>query len=249
VLPLEDLIEVVEACSPADVIRRVQNSSARHIIQKDGLFFEAELDLAKRMVSDPLGFIQSPIETIFNQTYAQMDADDEYRSLKLQLTPMDRKTVVLKAFETFMTALDGTRAILDQAYIVADELFTNGSKNAWPNGRGTDTPPTVDGTVQFFAHADKSRLVIGCRDSYGALGFDKILARIGQCYQNGVADSIQQGKCGAGIGSFMVFNMAISYYAGVDPNRCTVVCVSLPLGLSHRKIEMLGKNIHLVSVK
>ena len=158
--------------------------------------------------------------------------------------------MVLSKFEEFLISLPGTSAIRDSAFTVADELFTNGIKNAWPEGSNRRTTrPTLDGEVQFFARSDGKRLIIGCRDNFGLLGFAKILARIQMCYENGVAESISQSEGGAGIGSFMVFNSSVSYYAAVSPGNHTVVCVALPLGISARKLSKLSKNIHLVTVK
>ena len=242
-------IGVAEGLAPEDMIRIVHGSDLCHVVQKDSLFFDHEVAAARRMIEDARAFLAYPAEAILNLSTSVLAESAEYKSLKLQIPATERKSSVLKQFEEFLSQLPGTHAIRDQAYTVADELFTNAAKNAWPNGDRTLQPLLLGGLVEFFAHADRERLIIGCRDTYGLLGFSTVLERIHLCYSKGVAESMHQGGSGAGIGSFMVFNSGISYYAGVDPGRCSVVCVVLPLGLSARKAAKLSKNIHLVSVK
>ena len=132
--------------------------------------------------------------------------------------------------------------------MIADELYTNGAKLGFDPARLSKGAKLVrPGLVEFFARTDGLRLVLGVRDSYGTLRFEQVLSRISRCFEDGMAGSIKQGEGGAGIGSFMVFNACISYYAGVERGKRTVVCVSLPVGISRREGNALPKNIHLAS--
>ena len=74
-----------------------------------------------------------------------------------------------------------------------------------------------------------------------------VLERIRKCMELGVANAIRQGEGGAGIGSYMVFDACLSYYAGVTPGKESVVCVTMPLGLNRRTMAGLPKNIHLIA--
>ncbi|MES2857313.1 MAG: hypothetical protein V4692_15695 [Bdellovibrionota bacterium] len=221
---------------PSEVIRFMLEEQVRHIVQKDGPCFEAEL-------SDLHALIDHPMETICGPV---TDGVVEFNEISAY---DDKKSKILGPFEEFLKTVKGARGIRDEAMMIADELFTNGAKNGWDPPRLTkDSKPVRPGVVEFFARAGNGRLVLGCRDTYGQLGFDQVLLRIRRCFEEGIAQSISQGQGGAGIGSFMVFNSCISYYASVEKGKRTVVCVALPLGTKQGETSSLPKNIHLVAI-
>lgn len=240
----KDVIAVTDAMPPGEVIRLAHAGTLRHIVQKDNLAFDSEIGLSKVMIERPEVFLDHPTETILGLG----EAASHLPNLEVKFSTSERKHTAMMQFSSFIQALPGSRSIRDQAIVIADELYTNGAKNAWQNRLTPGEGPVRPGTVEFFARSDDQRLIIGCRDSFGELGLARVLSRIQTCYQNGVAQSINQGSGGAGIGSFLVFNSCISYYAGVELGKRTVVCVALPLGISLRETAGLTKNIHLLSV-
>jgi hypothetical protein len=229
--------------NPSDVIRFMLEEKVQHIVQKDGPNFDSELKAAETMCANQFALLDSPLETICGPF-----RPDEQAFLKVSSFD-DKKSVALEAFEQFLQTIKGARGIRDQAMMIADELFTNGAKNGWdPPRLSKDSKPVRPGRVEFFARACDNRIVFGCRDTYGQLGFDQVLLRIRRCFEEGIAQSISQGRGGAGIGSFMVFNSCISYYASVEKGKRTVVCVALPLGLKQGDTGSIPKNIHLVAI-
>lgn len=242
---VDELVAVTQSMTPQELIRLVATTGIRHLVQKDGIAYDAEVEAAKKILTNPNCFITDPIETILGPA-----GEGARMSFKVTCSASERKTQTLTSFGDFVAGLPGSRTIWDQALLIADELYTNGSKNAWDPGTGVfNGPPVRTGTVEFFAEATKDRLVIGCRDSFGKLNVEHAVNRIATCYENGVAQSIKHGNGGAGIGTYMVFDSSLSYYAGVDENRWSCVCVVLPLGLSRRQATGLPKNIHLISIK
>lgn len=238
-------IGVAASMPPEEVIRLVANTELRHLVQKNGLAFDSELALARIMIKRPRAFLDQPIGLILGPS----EDPDKLPGLSVVSTVDEKKGKTLQQFENYMMALKGSKTIREQALVIADELYTNGAKNAWPAGsRAFRSTPERPGIVEFFARSDGTRLVFGCKDSYGEMGLNSVVSRIHSCYNKGVAQSISQGEGGAGIGSFMVFNSCLSYYAGVEKGRRTVVCVALPLGMGLREASELPKNIHLVSV-
>jgi len=236
-------IGVVEAMNPSDVVRLAHVSNFSHIVQKDGMAFENELKTAEAMTENVMQFLKDPLSVIFGP-----QPDDQPRANMYVVNPVtEKKTSTLDKFEEFLKSIKGARRIREQAILVADELYTNAMKIGHPHEKMSTTQFAREGTVEFFAEHDGSRLVLGCRDSFGELGFSQVLTRITQCFDKGVVHSINNGDGGAGIGSFMVFNTCISYYCGVDKGRATVVCVALPLGVADTDLASLPKNIHLVA--
>jgi len=235
-----DAIGVASALSPAQVIEVVHGSSLRHVVQSDGLRFEAECRAAEKMIHDPRYFLQNPLETIFGPAF---------KALKPFHTAVDaaaKKAAPLAELSKYIAGLDESESVSDGASMVADELYTNASKNAWPADRGLFQGPAAHpGGIELFAAADQEVLAIGCRDSFGLLDLRTLIERIKTCYEQGIANAIRWGDGGAGIGSFMVFDACVSYYAAVDPGRTTMVCIVLPLS---RRTGETPKNIHLLAL-
>jgi hypothetical protein len=237
----EQTIAIAEnEVSPSDLIRVAHGTKIRHLVQKTNPHFDTECVTAEAMILHPQRFLADPLNTIFGTRSERAEF-----ALTLQVT--SKKSSVLTQFGDFVANLPRSRTIWDQSLLVADELFTNSAKNGWdPSVKPFATPPQFQGSIDFFAQADTKRLVIGCRDSFGTLDVWSVIARIANCYEKGLADSIQRGSAGAGIGSFMVFESCLSYYLAVEKNCQTVVCVALPLGYSRRAGAGLAKNIHLL---
>lgn len=235
-------IGVGEGFQPKEVVHLANVVNYSHVVQKDGLEFENELKTAQNMTENLMAFIKDPLSVIFGPQAAEPRA-----SLRLTSPVSAKKSETLEKFEEFLKGIKGARKIRDQAMLVADELYTNAIKTGVPHEKMSTAQFARAGTVDFFAEHDGVRLILGCRDSFGELGFSQVLTRIQHCFDKGVVHSINNGEGGAGIGSFMVFNTCISYYCGVEKGRNTVVCVALPLGVSGDELASLPKNIHLVS--
>jgi hypothetical protein len=233
------VVAITSGLASDQVIRTVHETGLCHLVQKDGLAFDSEVRTSQEMLADKKAFLDDPLKVIFGGTGQS--------NFSMTFDAGEKKTALLTAFGDYVAGIQGSRTIWDQALLIADELYTNGSKNAWPAGSKLfHGPPVHSGTLDFFAQIDGQRLVFGCRDTFGNLDVRAVVARIWTCFDNGVAGSIRHGVGGAGIGSYMVFDSCISYYAAVDANARTVVCVSLPLGLSRRAASGLPKNIHLI---
>lgn len=235
-------IGIGRGLSAQQVIESICGFSFKHIVQEDGLAFSDELRAACEMTKDPSAFIVNPLDVILGESAIPETALTILNSAK------EKKQKVLSQFSDYLQNLKGTRAIVEQALMIADELYTNGAKNAWPKDKSLfEGEPVREGTLEFFAQASENRLIFGCRDSFGELNTSSVVDRIHKCMILGVAGAIRQGPGGAGIGSYMVFDACISYYAGVNPGKNSVVCVAMPLGLNRRAVAGLPKNIHLIA--
>lgn len=230
---------------PRDVIRLVRESRFRHVVQSKGLCCEREIETSRLMLQSPEFFFDAPMHVIFGADSGQ--SKNSRRKLELSFGVTQSKREFLSEVGDFVASVRGTRSIWDQALMVADELFTNSAKNAWPKGRALfEGDPERQGKIEFNAWADAERLVFTCRDSFGELDVNTVVSRIETCFDKGMADSIKHGTTGAGLGSFMIFDACMSYYAGASPGVCTVVGVAFPLGLGAKVRETLPKNVHLV---
>lgn len=233
-------IGIVEEIPANEVIKVIQDSHVAHVVQKNGMAYETELALANAMSGNLAEFLDDPLRLILGSH------EVAYPSLVVTSEASETKVKTLALFEDYLKSLRGARRIREPAIMMADELYTNAAKNGGYHTKLNSEPKEKrPGTVEFFASCDETRLVFGCRDSYGDLGFSTVLNRINECFENGIVQSINNGSGGAGIGSFMVFKACISYYCGVEKGKRTVVCVALPLGSSADELDSFPKNIHL----
>lgn len=235
-----DAIGVVSSREPFQVVELVRSSPLQHIVQSDGPRFESECRTAETMLTDPGHFLSHPLDAILGPG---VQARTQF---SITVEASAKKSGPLSEFNKYLLALDESTTLNETALMAADELYTNASKNAWPADGALFQGPAVNaGTIDFFAAADDEVLAIGCRDSFGLLDIRTALGRIKTCYEQGVADSIRWGSGGAGIGSFMVFDASLSYYAAVDQGRTSLICITLPL---RRRLGGAPKNIHLLSL-
>lgn len=240
------VIGLAASLKPEQIIQLVHETGVCHVVQKSGLEFDKEMAAAKRLIQSPQDFFDSPLDVILGESSSESAARADF---SVQSTADEKKGKTLRLFEGFLKGVRGTSAIVDQALMAADELYTNASKNAWSESHKLFVgKPERGGSLEFFARADGRRLAFGCRDSFGEIDIFALVARIHGCFQKGVAGSIHHGAGGAGIGSYMVFNSALGYYVGVEKGKQSIVCVTLPLGVGNREQTELPKNIHLVSL-
>lgn len=240
----QNCIRIVKGVQPAEVVGLIGDPTVRHVIQEDGWDFQSELEAAKTMIERPESFISNPLSVILGRPQL---APGQIFNISSQAD--EKKTKTLFQFELFLTSLTGSRSIADQAMMIADEFFTNAAK-AMKASKISDSEEKLSSgatapQIDFFSGTFGGRLVIGCRDPFGKLEISTIIERLTSCYQKGVAQSIRHGSGGAGIGTFMVFDACISYYAMVHKNRSSVVCAVLPLSSKRKDAEGLSKNIHL----
>jgi hypothetical protein len=242
-------VGLAQSMASSNVIEHAHERGLRHLVQKDGLAYDQELAASKIMIESPNLFFKDPLSVIFGKSEKKDPQTTAFFNKRYDVT--EKKSAVLEEFSRYLSGLAKVARIWDQALLVADELYTNGIKNAWaPRKVGEklfEGRPELNGHVDFFAHSENGRLAIGCQDSFGRLEMSTVLSRIMLCYKNGVANSIRRGNGGAGIGSYMVFESCVSYYVAVEPGVSSVVCVVLPIGISLSQAADLPKNIHLLS--
>ena len=90
---VDGTIGVANCMPPEDVIRLVQSAKVNHIVQKDNLFFDAEMLIAKAMIAAPKDFITDPLAFLFESVFkaeGPIDAIHD-QSLNLTLVPTDKK--------------------------------------------------------------------------------------------------------------------------------------------------------------
>lgn len=241
-------IAIAKSVSDRRAVELAGTGGLRHLVQKDGVAFEAELSLAKLMVADPLAFLSDPVAATmstgkprgFGPGGGRALAEFDYSCLS-----DSKKGDFLAAFEAYLASVPQARRAREDALMAADELFTNGAKHEMSSRQ--DAIRAQVGRIRVRAAVDSERLALACVDSFGRLDVESPLRRIASCIDRGVATSIQQGPGGAGIGTFLVFNASASFSLAVEPGNATAVACSFAL----RRIragETIPKHLHILIV-
>lgn len=244
---------------PADLIQNVLSGND-HICQTDGFLFDLESQSVAALKTNKQLFFERPVSVILWPH--EMATRDEKSSLILDryFSSSLQKTLLLDEMRSALNGLTKSTSFIDEMCAVADEFVTNALFNAPFVDPLTNENIKLDRITTvvdlprgkearlFLAHDDQ-RLLIGIHDPFGSLNVQTYLERISKCYSAGVADSINFGKGGAGIGSYIIFNAGSSLYYGVKPGESTMLVCVVPLKLSRRAREDMPKHLHWIKSK
>lgn len=254
-----DKIAVREKIFPGEVMNEALGQKVSHICQTSHPYFVEDLNVAAVMLGCPDIFRQNPVSSILNTASTDFRQLDQKIIFEFEFNAAKQKSQTLQGVENALIKKSVPASIVSDAVIVADELFTNAVFNApfvdlentLPGASREDQNVKMhDGKfAKLFMGADTSRLVIGCVDMYGTLNMMKLFSRIQKCYNNGVSESMNMSSGGAGIGSFMVYNAAASYFSVVEERVSTMICCALPIKMSNRARLALPKNLHYILKK
>ena len=257
----EAIIGIASDADPTQLLDLALNSGLKHVCQFSNLHLERELNTSASMLVSPEGFITHPLSTILSPTLATDKNEQGLRQFEMKFSKAAEKQELLAKLDEFLRQHIRADSLIDELKSVVDELFTNAVYNAPFTDHSTGDLNEMDRTdntvampagnegVIFAGTLDK-QIVVGCTDPFGSLKIEGLLRRILKCYEDGVANSMRMdGKGGAGIGSYMVYNTAASYYVGVEPGISTTVCCSLPTNMSSRKRGQIAKNMHFFEIK
>lgn len=236
-------ILVTEKMAPQDVISHALNQGAYHLIQKDGVGFDKEKQLAEQMISNPKSFFVDPIAVIVRGGLQK----EHLFTYKCPATTS--KKAIIQYLEDFLHQHPKTKHVHDEVLLAADEIFTNASKNTGTFYAIDQGKQSSLGEIEFSAYVEADRVVIICSDTFGRLEIPYLLSKIHFCFEKGVAGAIQQGDSGAGIGSFLIFNNCSSYYIGVEPGKRTIVGVSFQTAPRSPDKTVLSKHLNFVCIE
>jgi hypothetical protein len=242
---------------PEQVLRLATDLGYTHVIQKNGLEYEKELQTTEILVENPAGFFDFPVASIFNPNDLSLEGNKKAILADSHFTGSAEKRDLLDGFMNSMVAQALPQTLIQDITLVADEMFTNAIFNA-PfvdlktqknlNVRRQDAEVTF-GSAQsgrMLLAADESRIMVACEDPYGSLNLNGYLSKIKATYNLGAAATMNFGPGGAGIGSYIIFNTSASLFVGVKAGRATIIACLLPLRLSNRKRSLLPKHLHWI---
>ncbi len=234
---IENCIGICHKTTPKDVVKIALNGGYRHLVHTDSNDFEHQLETAARFIENPKQIFQNPSQGLLSLSKG-LHQNNQFSAV---FNDISQKAATFNAVSDYLNQVTRVETIRDAVEVMVRELFTNAmcakSKSQGPG----------DGSCELNIFQDGTRLVVGFRDPYGGLDPNHILWRIYECYERGVAASMNmdERQGGAGIGCYMMFQMSQSFIMAVEPGKQTAIFCVLPMGLSHRNQASLGKNLHV----
>jgi hypothetical protein len=251
----DSVIILDDKLSTIKVLSLCIQSSFRHVVQTSNLDCDAEIKVSTDMIQNPESFLLYPLSNIFGAENPSTKTEKELSDISTYISQPKEKTDIIEHLVTYVEKYSNPKSLSDDVRMVADELITNSIYNApFVDKENSNSGPnrtvaiTIDQNKKphVFAGCDSSRLVVGCTDYYGRLNIKKFIERIEWCYKVNPRDVINFGPGGAGIGSYMIFNLSVSFYVAVDPGVSTTVVCAFPLKMSAKKRQLVPKNIHII---
>lgn len=248
-------IGVGDSIEPPVVVQYADEYRLHQIVQSSGHDYDLEMLTSELMLTRPDLFVDCPLAAILDPACANNARETELRTFNREFITAKDKKPLLHEVRDHIFSLSNSESLTEDICLAADELLTNAIYNAphvnfQKNGPGAPRTSTFGeandlrpGSL-FIGHNDK-RVILGCSDAYGTLNPKALLAKLKSCYENGAADSVNFGTGGAGLGTFMMFQSALSLYLGVSPYRKTVICWAYSLERRARVRSALPKNIHV----
>jgi hypothetical protein len=234
---LHSKIFLVKKMPAAELIEIALREDYSHLIQENRHSAE-EWKTAQQMLDDPKEFFEDPLQAILGQVPA-------VSHFQFEFSPLAEKKKFMADLELFLNEVPGAATVSQSLLQIADEMFTNVVHHA-----ADETSVTKLKTVFSVAYS-KDEIVLASQDRAGRLNPRVVVQRIAECYARGISRSIRDSHSGngAGIGCYLMYELAASFYLGVDAGHSTVVATKLPLHRSFKDLDLNFKNLHRIETE
>ena len=207
------------------------NQKISHVSQEDGYLFADENEISRKlMASGGIDWI-NPIYNIF--------AAKDLNALTINLNKNANKQAIIQNVEHFLEENKVKQTLLQDLCLAVEETMSNVLMHAAPHVQDNHI-----GQLQVAHDIANSKVGFVCQDFAGKMNIDKMLNKIQKCYLEGVGNSISMTTKGAGIGTFLVFDGAGSYFLFNKADVSAFVGASYPV-MSDKKRLAFSKHYHI----
>lgn len=222
---------VTKGLSGEELIHLVVEEKRRHICQEDGFLCADEIKIAEK-TSDPKSIDWvNPIYNIFSSQ------NIDVKTYKIE-KGLD-KNFLLSEIENLLIVSKVKQTLLQDICLAIEETVSNVLMHAAPHIRNS----TI-GQLQVALDPANFKAGFVCQDFAGKMDTDKMLGKIRKCYFEGVGNSISMTTRGAGIGTFLVFHGASSYFLFNKLGTSAFVGASYPI-MADKKRLAFSKHFHI----
>src|SRR6185312_1716521 len=229
------VIHIAEQMEPPDVVYFLKSKANGHLLQKNKEHFAEDLEMTARWIGNAKTYFEG--SCLEKPTHSEVIAFTQ-KSEKAELK------------EKMMRFLDGVQgpSLPDAALAIFEELFMNATIDAPKEAQRLGRPATkLENQFSFERHNKK--LVISCRDPYGALDVQKFLNRMSEVYERGAGDAINMTQPGgAGLGCVILFENCTQLIVGCHEGQWTKVTCMIPLSCSQRQRAEMKNSLHRIEI-
>jgi hypothetical protein len=233
--------------SSEEILNKFKDHRNFCFVQEDAVKSEIEINFAAKMILEPKEIFINPVKTILDPT--GKNSNEVSVLLERQFTEQEEKYEILEAIEKDVVPQIHSNSLVYDIQSITDEMVTNAIFHSTSVIENRKQHMDEGKIGKITIAKDLDRILILCEDPHGKLIPEKLLNRIYTCYTTEIAGTINQGKGGAGIGSFLVHGMSATYILAVQENQKTIIGSILPLKMSNRKRLGLSKNLHCLYLK
>jgi hypothetical protein len=228
---ISDTIATVKLSEPVLDLEYLIKNKLKHLISTDSPFFEEELNWAKARAEDKV--ISSDVSTLSLQNLTKSAKEVLHETT----TSLGLKKEICEKVRNHPQLKRAMSLLGDIAILALDEMYTNAERCLRDSNRGEITTQVL---------IDQSSLWLFVQDNHGSLQVQDLLNRLKNIYERGVISSMEKKKDGAGIGTYLVFKHAGSWFLGVDPGKFTLAGIRLHLSRDHDLAADQAKSMHLL---
>jgi hypothetical protein len=166
------------------------------------------------------------------------------------------KKPCLDELEAYLWELSLSNRVRSRLITVADEFLMNALYDAPTDDRGQhvlagrsrreSVSVTDDKTIAFEFGSDGHYVSIGCRDPFGSLKPERVLASLERCLRRG-DDQLHHGPGGAGIGLYLIYQFVDLLVVNIQADTATEFLGFVRLNPPPRKIDQ-GKTLNIFNL-
>ena len=230
-LSLQDSVLLTKELSGKELSQFLVDGKTRHVCQEDGFLFEEEKQITNRLVSASDIDWENPINNLFNGSKTEQ--------IIFEITKDLNKPDLLSKAENFLIVNKVKQTLLQDICLAMEETVSNVLMHAAPHIQSKRL-----GRLQIAIDPINVKAGFVCQDFAGKMNVDKMASKINKCYEDGVSNSISMTTQGAGIGSFLVFDGASSYFLFNKTNISSFVGASYAM-MADKKRLAFTKHFHI----
>lgn len=227
--PATDL--VTKSTSGLNLTNLIVEHNYKHVCQEDGFQFFEETKIAEKLSNPKTVNWISPIENLFLGQSLELKT--------LEVTKESKKHDLIQEVENFFLINKVKQTLLQDICLAVEETMSNVLMHAAPHIQSNKI-----GQIQLAIDPANFKAGFVCQDFAGKMNIDKMLKKIHTCYADGVGNSISMTTRGAGIGTFLVFDGASSYFIFNKQDQSAFVGASYPI-MSDKKRLAFFKHFHI----
>lgn len=215
---------------PIQIIQMCLDRNVKHVIQNSKLSTINKMLLIDKVLKNPIDFL----------TFNTNLFNDPDKKLCFSFHSKENRSELVNKVIEFLE-IDPKNHNTEHVLKCSEELIMNAQVHA-PRIGDFKSPHNMG----FLVEKKVDYIALSVFDDYGSMNLNKFLKKILSTFSIGLADSINYGSGGAGLGSSIIFESSEVLYIAVLPKKITRVTLLTPIKVRAKDREIEQKSIHII---